>query len=120
MYEWQGGYTNPADAERYTRIRLEELQCRQEQINGACNVHGMAPGYLYTLRNHPRQAENREYLILSAHYRIQEAGEARGLAATVFDVGLTVVTSPPTFRATRVPPYPENHGPPTARGHRKS
>ena len=115
MYEWQGGYTNPADAERYTRIRLEELQCRQEQINGACNVRGMAPGYLYTLRNHPRQAENREYLILSAHYRIQEAGEASGLDAAAFDVGFTVLPSATPFRAPRITPVPHTHGPQTAR-----
>ncbi|MCD0502839.1 type VI secretion system Vgr family protein [Bordetella petrii] len=115
MYEWQGGYTNPADAEHYTRVRLEELQCRQEQINGACNVHGMAPGYLYTLRNHPRQAENREYLIVSASYRIQEAGEASGLDAAIFDVGFTVLPSSTPFRAPRVTPIPHTHGPQTAR-----
>jgi len=115
MYEWQGGYTDPADAERYTRVRLEELQCRQEQINGACNVHGMAPGYLYTLRNHPRQAENREYLIVSAHYRIQESGEASGLEEAAFDVGFTVLPSSTPFRASRMTPVPHTHGPQTAR-----
>lgn len=115
MYEWQGGYTNPADAERYTRVRLEELQSRQEQVSGGCNVRGMAPGWLFTLRNHPRQAENREYLIVSAHYRIQEAAQASGLDAATFDVGFTVLPAAVPFRAPRVTPMPHTHGPQTAR-----
>ena len=116
VYEWQGGYTSAADAERYTRVRLEDLQCRQEQVSGACNVRGAAPGYLFTLRNHPRQSENREYLVVGARYRIREGGYASGAGgASLFDVDFTVLPSNVQFRAPRVTPMPHTHGPQTAR-----
>lgn len=116
VYEWQGGYTNAGDAERYTRVRLEDLQSRQEQVAGTCNVRGAAPGYLFTLRNHPRQAENREYLVVGAHYRIREGGYASGSgSSSLFDVGFIVLPSSVPYRAPRVTPMPHTHGPQTAK-----
>ncbi|MDQ2151064.1 type VI secretion system tip protein TssI/VgrG [Alcaligenaceae bacterium C4P045] len=116
VYEWQGGYTNASDAERYTRVRLEDLQCRHEQVSAACNVRGMAPGHLFTLRNHPRLAENREYLIVSARYSIREGGYSSGSnGGMAFDVAFTVLPTRLQFRPPRHTPVPRTHGPQTAR-----
>lgn len=115
MYEWQGGYTNPDDAEHYTRVRLQDLQCRQEQSTGASNARGLATGHLFTLRNHPRQAENREYLVVSTYYRIRETGYASGQSDPGdFDLEFVVLPSSTQFRAPRVTPIPRTHGPQTA------
>jgi type VI secretion system secreted protein VgrG len=115
MYEWQGGYTNPEDAEHYTRVRLESLQCEREQGRGSCNARGLAPGYLFTLRNHPRQAENREYLILGAYYRIRESAYTTGSGdPATFDIDFIVLPASIQFRAPRVTPIPHTHGPQTA------
>lgn len=115
MYEWQGGYTNPDDAEHYTRVRLEDLQCRKEQSAGASNARGLATGHLFTLRNHPRQAENREYLVVSTYYRIRETGYASGQPDPgSFDLEFVVLPSSTQFRAPRVTPVPRTHGPQTA------
>jgi type VI secretion system secreted protein VgrG len=115
MYEWQGGYTNAEDAEHYTRVRLESLQCRREQSRGACNARGLAPGYLFTLRNHPRQAENREYLVVGAWYRIRETGYNTGAGdPATFDIDFAVLPSSTQYRAPRVTPIPRTHGPQTA------
>ena len=115
MYEWQGGYTNPDDAEHYTRVRLEDLQSRQEQSSGSSNARGLAPGHLFTLRNHPRQAENREYLVVSTYYRIRESGYASGQPDPGdFDLEFIVLPSSTQFRAPRVTPIPRTHGPQTA------
>ncbi|WP_447922565.1 type VI secretion system Vgr family protein [Achromobacter aegrifaciens] len=115
MYEWQGGYTNSDDAEHYTRVRLEDLQCRKEQSTGGANARGLATGHLFTLRNHPRQAENRDYLVVSTYYRIRETGYASGQPDPgSFDLEFVVLPSSTQFRAPRVTPVPHTHGPQTA------
>jgi type VI secretion system secreted protein VgrG len=115
IYEWLGGYSDAADGEHYTRVRLEDLQCRQEQVAGRCNAYGMAPGYRFRLRNHPRDSENREYLIISARYHLREAGYASGAPEPmVFEAGFTALPSTVQFRAPRVTPPAYTHGPQTA------
>ncbi|ARP87817.1 type VI secretion system Vgr family protein [Bordetella genomosp. 9] len=115
MFEWQGGYTSPEDAERYTRVRLEALQCQREQGRGSCNARGVATGHLFTLANHPRQAENREYLVVSTYYRARESGYTSGTGEpATFDVDFVVLPSSVQFRAPRVTPIPRTHGPQTA------
>ena len=116
VFEWMGGYTDPDHGEHYSRVRLESLQSRQEQVVGATNARGIAPGYLVTLRNHPRAAENREYLIASANYRIRAAGYSSSAGgASTFDIDFVVVPSSIPFRAARLTPQPYTHGPQTAR-----
>ncbi|OZI62319.1 type VI secretion system Vgr family protein [Bordetella genomosp. 11] len=115
MYEWQGGYTNPEDAEHYTRVRLESLQCQREESRGSCNARGVSPGHLFTLRNHPRQAENREYLVVGAYYRMREASYTTGTGdPATLDIDFVVLPSSVQFRAPRVTPIPRTHGPQTA------
>ncbi|MGZ8140659.1 type VI secretion system tip protein TssI/VgrG [Bordetella bronchiseptica] len=114
VYEWLGGYTEPDQGERYSRIRLEALQAHGESVTGACNVRAFAPGYLFTLRNHPRPAENRQYLIAQAHYRIQEGGYASGAEDAVFDIDFRVLPATVPFRVARATPVPRTHGPQTA------
>jgi type VI secretion system secreted protein VgrG len=115
MYEWQGGYTDPEDAEHYTRVRLESLQCQREQGRGSCNARGLAAGRLFTLRNHPRQAENREYLVVGTYYRVRDTGPTTGAGdPATFDVDFVVLPSSTQFRAPRATPMPHTHGPQTA------
>ncbi|ARP92350.1 type VI secretion protein Vgr [Bordetella genomosp. 9] len=115
IYEWLGGYTDPEEGEHYSRVRLQAMQCRQELVSGACNAHGMAPGYRFRLRNHPRDSENRDYLVIAAHYHIRESGYATGGVQTqAIDVGFTVLPSTVQFRPPRITPQSYTHGPQTA------
>jgi type VI secretion system secreted protein VgrG len=115
VYEWLGGYTDPEQAEHYTRVRLQDLQSRQEMVSGSSNVRTLAPGYLVTLRNHPRESENREYLIVATRYRVHEGGYSSGSGGSgMFDVDFTVLPSSTQFRAPRVTPMSHTHGPQTA------
>lgn len=116
VYEWQGGYQEIDHGESYSRIRLEELQASREQIRGVTNVRGMAPGYLFTLKNHPRMAENRGYLIVSAHYRMSIAGYTSGTnREDSFEVVFSALPDNIPFRARRLTPVPRTHGPQTAK-----
>ena len=116
VYEWLGGYTDADHAEHYTRVRLEDIQSRQEMVYGGGNVRALAAGYLVTLRNHPRETENREYLIVSVQYRIHEGGYASGSGGTMsYDVDFSFLPSSTPFRPPRITPRPQTHGPQTAR-----
>ena len=116
MFEWQGGFQEAQHGEQYARIRLEELQSIQEQNLGLSNARGLAPGHLFTLRNHPRKAENREYLVVMVNYRMSVGGYSSGSGSEEFyEVSFSVLPSNVQYRAPRTTAIPHTHGPQTAR-----
>jgi len=116
IYEWMGGYTDPEQGEHYSKVRLEALQSQQSRVSGHTDARELAPGYLLTLTNHPRQAENREYLIIQADYRIQENGYASDEGVdNLYEIDFVAIPSSQQFRAPRVTPVPRTHGPQTAK-----
>ena len=114
VYDWLGGYAEQGDSDHYSRTRLEELQSERERNLGHGTARGIAPGYQFTLRNCPRLDANRDYLVVSVTYRLQEAGYASTdeLAHYDFDF-ITQPTSLP-FRPPRKTPKPRTNGPQTA------
>lgn len=115
VYEWPGGYRDDAHGERYTRVRLEELQSEHERAAGHTNVRGAAPGYLFTLKNCPRDDQNREYLVVRCSYRFQENVYASGGDDEVMhDTQLVAQPTSLPYRSQRVTPRPRTSGPQTA------
>lgn len=116
MYEWQGGYQEIDHGDQYARIRMQELKVNQEIINGQTTVRGAAPGYVFTLQNHPRSAENKEYLIIEAVYQMGVAGYATGTERQDhFEIFFDAIPSEVQFRAPRITRQPKTSGPQTAR-----
>ncbi len=116
IYEWQGGYQEVDHGEKYARIRLQEIQGAKEQVYGICNVRTVEPGRTFRLRNHPRRAENREYLCVSASYTMRVAGYSTGTQQEDhFEVAFRALPADIQFRAPRVTPQPKTSGPQTAR-----
>ncbi len=116
IYEWQGGYQEPDHGEQYSRVRLQELQSVRDRIGGITNARGIAPGHTFSLKNHPRQSENREYLIVSVSYRMSVAGYASGTGVEdFFEETFTALPTNLQYRAARITPVPHTHGPQTAR-----
>ncbi|CAB3665167.1 type VI secretion system Vgr family protein [Trinickia soli] len=115
-FEWPGGYRDDAQGERYTRLRLEELQAEHERAEAGCDVRGMAPGYLFTLTRCPRADQNREHLVLRCDYRFQENPYASNDEAHTVEhcTQLRVQPSSLPYRPARVTPRPRTHGPQTA------
>ena len=68
-YAYPGNYTDPGEGAQYAIARLEALQAGQDLITLTGKVRGAMPGYRFTLRNHPREEQNRELLIVRADYR---------------------------------------------------
>jgi type VI secretion system secreted protein VgrG len=116
IFEWQGGYQEPDHGEQYSRIRLEELQSVRERIGGRTNARGIAPGYTFSLKNHPRQSENREHLVVSVSYRMSVAGYATGTGMEDFyEETFSALPTTLQYRAARHTPMPHTYGPQTAR-----
>jgi len=118
VYDYPGEYVEFADGEAYARTRIEELQAQHEVLEGQSDARGICPGCKFSLTNHPRQDQCREYLITSATYQLESnqfdsAGQASG-GGPVYSCSFTAIDSKEPFRPPRVTPKPVVQGPQTA------
>ncbi|WP_144640177.1 type VI secretion system Vgr family protein [Bordetella genomosp. 13] len=114
IYEWQGGYVDIQDGEHYVKVRLEETRSASERSSGTSNVRGMAPGHTFRLRQSPRKADIREYLLISVEYFLTEAGYQSGEGNGEYRLDFTVQPTSLPFRAPMKTRIPKTTGPQTA------
>jgi type VI secretion system secreted protein VgrG len=130
VYQWPGDYTDADQGQAYARVRMEELHRQREQAELHSNVRALETGGLFTMRNCPRDSENRQYLVVATSYRMQENGyqsqpgatPAAGLESaatadvqgTVCEFDLTVQPANLPYRPPRITPKPRTQGPQTA------
>lgn len=103
--------------EHLARRGMEQLQCQFEQIRGATNARGLSAGDLFTLTNHPRQDQHREYLVVGTEYRLRvNEFETTGDDDPKFEYECRFRTIPAAFpyRLSGVAPKPVIQGPQTA------
>lgn len=70
VYDYPGDYETAEAGDTYARNRMEELEARYETAEGRTNARGLAVGSAFTLVGHPRETENREYMIVSATFEM--------------------------------------------------
>ncbi|MGB5832700.1 MAG: type VI secretion system tip protein VgrG, partial [Thiohalocapsa sp.] len=117
VYDYPGEYVETGDGESLARVRLEELHAGYETVRAEGNARGLAVGHLFNLTNFPRDDQNREYLIVSADYRLQSDvfGSSADLPqGDVFQCSLTAMDAQTAFRPSRTTPKPVVQGPQTA------
>ncbi|CRM06007.1 type VI secretion system Vgr family protein [Pseudomonas sp. 25 R 14] len=116
LYDYPGTYVKSEDGEHYARTRIEALQALHEQVEFSGNARGLGAGHLFSLTGFSRRDQNREYLILIAHYRItQERLESGGGGASAqFDSSLTCIDAQQSFRPQANTHRPIVKGPQTA------
>ena len=117
VFDFQGDYTETSDGEGYARIRLEESQADHEIARAASNARGLACGGLFTLKEHPRTDQNREYLIVSTSYLLQSSdyGSANLTpGGSDFQCSLSAIDAQVPYRPPRTTPKPIVQGPQTA------
>lgn len=115
VFDYPGEYTVRAEGERLARVRIEELRHQFEVCGASGNVRGLATGALFKLAEHPRDDQNREYLILSASYAIEHAGHETGdEQGDLFEVSIEAIPSRQPFHPPRITPKPFVQGPQTA------
>jgi type VI secretion system secreted protein VgrG len=117
VYDYPGEYEEHGDGEKYAKTRIEELQATYETLHAQATARGVCPGYLFTLQDHPREDQNREYLITSASCQM-DAGDfelsGSGEANEHFSCSFTCSDSQSPFRPIRRTPKPLVQGPQTA------
>ena len=116
VYDYPGMYYKEEDGKSYARTRIEEWQARYEQAHGAGNARGFLPGGLFALTGHPREDQNREYLLTSVQYDMRtaqfESGDGEG--DTRFSCRFSAIESKTPYRSPWVTGRPVVQGPQTA------
>ncbi len=117
IYDYPGEYTEPDDGNKYVRKRIEELQAQYEVVSAISDARGICTGRTFKLTYHPRDDQNKKYLITSANYNI-DAGEfysgGEGVSGCTYSCSFTAIDATQPFRSPRTTPKPSIPGPQTA------
>ena len=117
IYDYPGEYIETNDGEEYAKKRIEELHSQYEVVAAQSDVRVICTGFTFTLTEHPREDQNRKYLITSANYSmhsdiLQTSGGGGSEAA--YSCSFTAIDAEQPFRSLRITPKPSIPGPQTA------
>lgn len=117
IYDYPGEFLEHDEGEGIAKIRIEELQVRHETLHGEATARGLCAGYKFELKSHPRNDQNREYLITKTSIKV-DAGEFEAGASQpdddFFECRFTAIDAAQPFRPQRITPKPLIQGVQTA------
>lgn len=116
VYDYPGEYEEHGDGEGYAKVRIEELQASYETLHAQATARGLCPGFLFTLQDHPRDDQNREYLVTSISCQM-DAGDFESTSKSdkdFFTCSFSAIDSKTQLRPPRTTPKPLIQGPQTA------
>jgi len=115
MFDYPGGYSLAADGASLARGRMESLHGQCERIDATSNARALYTGGLFTLAEHPRDDQNRAYLVTEASYALRCSDYRSGGGGGVeFQVTLAAIGTAFAFRPLPVARKPVVQGPQTA------
>lgn len=120
IYDYPGPFTERAAGESAAQVRIESIQAAYETIQGASTARGVAPGGLFKLKDHARNDQNRDMLVVSAHYQLHSdafqsnPGAKPEEAPLLFDCQFGAIGKDQPFRAPQTTHKPVVPGPQTA------
>ena len=116
LFDYPGLYASAAAGKALARGRMESVHGQCEQIDADTSARGLYSGGLFTLVEHPREDQNREYLVTGARYDIVGDTYASNGAATpmTFDCSFSAIGHEHSYRPQPVTPKPFVQGPQTA------
>jgi type VI secretion system secreted protein VgrG len=115
MYDYPGKYEAVANGNSLARAAIERQHGQCERIEAQTNARGLHPGGLFTLADHPRDDQNRDYLITSTSYEFATNEYASGGDSQfVFACRLGAIGKEYPYRPPRTTPKPIVQGPQTA------
>lgn len=116
IYDYPGEYLKVAEGDPLARVRLEEIQCGYETVEGRGAARTMACGSTFTFSEFPREDQNADFLIVST--RIEASNNALesvgGGNDASFEVTFRLAQSSEPFRTERTTRRPFVQGPQTA------
>ncbi|MCP1673941.1 type VI secretion system VgrG family protein [Natronocella acetinitrilica] len=116
VYDYPGRFTQADRGAHLAVARIEARDARFEQAEAIGNLRAVAVGGLLGLTGHPRDDQNREYLVTRTSFRCESADYETGSDGTGddFECRFTAISSDVPFRPARLTPRPLVHGPQTA------
>lgn len=116
QYDYPGRYTASSAGTGFARARMEALHGQCEQVDAYGTARGLATGALFTLSDHPRDDQNREFLITAAETEIVGIGYGSGhdRSSTEFRCAFKAVGKEHSYRAPVTARKPVVQGPQTA------
>jgi type VI secretion system secreted protein VgrG len=116
VFAYPGGYLTVGDGGRYAQRRLEALQQQHERVIGGGNARALAVGALFSLENHPREDQNREYLVVAALHHLSGTDYESGVAhaSTDITVSFDAIPSKQPYRSLSTTRRARVAGPQTA------
>ncbi|TXG80257.1 MAG: type VI secretion system tip protein VgrG [Thermomicrobiales bacterium] len=116
FFDYPGEYEKTDEGEHYVKVRLEEVQAQHERIHATTNARGLSVGDLFTLQLHPRQDQNRQYLVVGTSINLSSSEhEAAGTGGATFACSFECMPAITPYRAPRETPKPVVQGVQTAR-----
>ena len=116
LYDHPGEYEKKEEGEHYVAARLHEVQTLYEVGEASTNCRALATGYLVTMKGHPREDQDRQYLVVGATHNLRYS-EYESMESGGSDYGCTftaMVAGDNPFRPRRLTPKPVVQGPQTA------
>jgi type VI secretion system secreted protein VgrG len=120
VYDYPGAYTATSAGEETAKVRIQELQAQYELASAETDLPPLATGYTFTMTDHPRDDQNRAYLITAATCQITgddfDAGTpgGEGAGANSYACQFTAIDAQTPFRPARLTRKPTVAGPQTA------
>jgi type VI secretion system secreted protein VgrG len=117
IFDYPGEYVAHGEGTHLSEVRLAELQSLYCVARGVTTARGVATGRTFTMTDHPREDQNKEYLVTSTSIVLSSGALTTGKAGgdqNLFSCRFTVLATSQTFRPSRVTPKPVVQGPQTA------
>jgi len=114
MYDYPGNYSTASAGTAATRARIESLHGRGELILAASDARGLHAGGLFTLAEHPRDDQNRDFLVTSATSTCSNNDYASNGRAFEFSCEFSAIGKEHPYRPARTMRRPVIAGPQTA------
>ena len=106
IYDYPGVYPTKADGDRYSQLRMEELQAQVTIVHASGSISGMTCGYKFTLNKHPRNDQNLSHLVVSTRMELNSSGYRSGQGDTAVQCQFTAIQQTEVFRPRRNTPKP--------------
>jgi type VI secretion system secreted protein VgrG len=115
-YDYPGRYNVAGTGTGYARARMEALHGQGERIEAGANARGLTTGALFTLAEHPRDDQNRAFLVTSAETEITGVEyHSDGQRETLdFRCAFEAIGKEHSYRPPATARKPFVHGPQTA------
>ncbi|ESY17470.1 type VI secretion system tip protein TssI/VgrG [Mesorhizobium sp. LNJC394B00] len=115
-YRHPGAHLEVGRGDSLAAIRREEIQAPHMRIAAVGTVRGLFSGCTFKLDGFPRDDQNKEYLVVSAEYRLFDPGYRAGVDTDGenFKIVLGVAPTSVPYRPPRITARPIMRGPQTA------